>query len=142
MVETLDEWFRARGWEAFEFQRQVWQAYLDGENGLIHSATGTGKTLAAWMGPLAEWLRENPGRASKLGSRNEAPGLRVLWITPLRALAADTELSLKLPLEELGIPWTVEMRTGDTSQSLRKKQTEQLPTALITTPESLMLMLT
>jgi len=142
MVERLAGWFSAKGWTPFEFQKEVWQAYLDGENGLIHSATGTGKTLAAWMGPLGEWLGENPDPALKLAKRNDAPGLRVLWITPLRALAADTELSLRLPLEDLGIPWTVETRTGDTSQSLRKKQGEQLPTALITTPESFTLMLT
>jgi ATP-dependent Lhr-like helicase len=142
MVDRLAGWFTERGWAPFEFQREVWQAYLDGENGLIHSATGTGKTLAAWMGPLGEWLTENPGVSGKAAKRNDAPGLRVLWITPLRALAADTELSLKLPLEGLGIPWNVETRTGDTSQSLRKKQGEQLPTALITTPESFTLMLT
>lgn len=142
MVETLHAWFQRQGWEPFEFQREVWQAYLNGDNGLIHSATGTGKTLAAWMGPLGEWLLENPGGRGKVGDRSEAPPLRVLWISPLRALAADTELSLKLPLEGLGIPWTVETRTGDTSQALRKKQGERLPTALITTPESLVLMLT
>ena len=50
----IDGWFSARGWEPFEFQRQVWSAYLDGESGLIHSATGTGKTLAAWMGAVAD----------------------------------------------------------------------------------------
>ncbi len=142
MVSRLAGWFEGRGWTAFDFQKEVWQAYLDGENGLIHSATGTGKTLAAWMGPLGEWLLENPKSVKTAGKRSEAPGLRVLWITPLRALAADTELSLKLPLADLGIPWTVETRSGDTSQSLRKKQANQLPTALITTPESLILLLT
>ena len=93
------------------------------------------------MGTLAEWLSENPERSGSLTKRQDAPPLRVLWITPLRALAADTELSLRLPLEGLGVPWTVETRTGDTSQSLRKKQGDQLPTVLITTPESLMLLL-
>ncbi|MDR3688979.1 MAG: ligase-associated DNA damage response DEXH box helicase [Fimbriimonas sp.] len=142
-ILRLEEWFRSRGWAPFEFQKEVWQAYLNGESGLIHSATGTGKTLGAWLGPLAEWMRENPDENSgdHAKKRADAPGLRVLWITPLRALAADTELSLKLPLEALGIYWTVEIRTGDTSQSLRKRQAEQLPTALITTPESLILML-
>src|SRR5471030_2076944 len=115
MVDRLAGWFGEKGWTPFDFQKEVWQAYLDGESGLIHSATGTGKTLAAWMGPLDEWLIENPDSPQKLGKRNDAPGLRVLWITPLRALAADTELSLRLPLEDLGIPWTVETRTGDTS---------------------------
>src|SRR5215217_1925611 len=53
-------WFAGRGWEPFAFQREVWEAYLAGESGLIHAATGTGKTYAAWMGPLLEWLREHP----------------------------------------------------------------------------------
>ncbi len=142
MISKLEAWFHSRGWSAFSFQKDVWNAYLNGESGLIHSATGTGKTLSAWMGPLAEWLQENPEGTFGPTLRKDSPGLRVLWITPLRALAADTEKSLQLPLEDLGIPWTVEIRTGDTSQGLRKKQNEQLPTALITTPESLMLMLT
>ena len=141
MIERLEQWFVSQKWEAFDFQREVWSRYLAGESGLIHSATGTGKTLAGWMGPLAEWLHENPNSSGEISRRKDAPPLRVLWITPLRALASDTELSLRQPIEGLGIPWTVETRTGDTTQSLRKKQNDQLPTALITTPESLMLML-
>src|SRR6185369_13729521 len=82
----LEEWLAANGWRAFDFQREVWNAYLAGESGLVHSATGSGKTLAAWLGPLAEGLSE--------GS-TKAPPLRVLWITPMRALAADTVLSME-----------------------------------------------
>ncbi|MEO7909331.1 MAG: hypothetical protein ABIV47_06740, partial [Roseiflexaceae bacterium] len=48
------EWFAQRGWQPFAFQREVWEAYLHGESGLIHAATGTGKTYAAWLGPLLE----------------------------------------------------------------------------------------
>ena len=55
---TLDEWFASRGWTPFQFQRDVWAAYLAGESGLIHAATGTGKTIAAWGGPLREWEGE------------------------------------------------------------------------------------
>lgn len=133
-VERICRWFAERSWRPFDFQIDVWQAYLEGRSGLIHSATGTGKTFAAWFGPIAEWLEEeNPSR--------EEVGLRVLWITPLRALAADTAGSLRFPVEELGLPWTVETRTGDTSQATRNKQAQRLPTALVTTPESLTLML-
>jgi ATP-dependent Lhr-like helicase len=74
--------------------------------------------------------------------RNAAPPLRVLWITPLRALAADTEEALRRPLDDLEIPWTIESRTGDTSPAMRARQSRRLPTALITTPESLSLLLT
>lgn len=57
-TDALERWFSANGWRAFDFQREVWNAYLNGESGLIHSATGSGKTLAAWLGPLAEWMEE------------------------------------------------------------------------------------
>ncbi len=140
MLERIDEWFAARGWTAFPFQREVWTEYLAGRGGLIHSATGTGKTLAAWLGPVAEYLRDS-GPESSSRKRDESPPLRVLWITPLRALAADTAASLVAPLEALGVPWSVELRTGDTASSLRKKQSLRLPTALVTTPESLCIML-
>ncbi|MDQ3027956.1 MAG: hypothetical protein M3R58_15825, partial [Pseudomonadota bacterium] len=58
VTEALERWFVDNGWRAFDFQHEVWRAYLNGESGLVHSATGTGKTLAAWLGPLAEWMAE------------------------------------------------------------------------------------
>jgi ATP-dependent Lhr-like helicase len=118
-IDCVREWFNSEGWEPFEFQEEVWRAYLAGESGLIHAATGTGKTYAAWMGPILDWLRDYP--AGKWASREagrlpgSAPPLRVLWITPLRALAADTEAALRAPIEDLGLPWTVESRTGDSA---------------------------
>jgi len=147
---TLDEWFTSRGWSPFAFQREVWRAYAGGESGLVHAATGTGKTLAAWGAALDEWLdEESHMRPSAAGEprgprvrRDRAPGLRVLWITPLRALAADTEEALRLPLDDIGIPWTLESRTGDTTAAVRARQSRRMPTALITTPESLSLLLT
>lgn len=131
-LTRLDAWFAARGWTPFPFQRAAWAAYLAGESGLIHAATGTGKTYAAWFGPVAEALVH--GDAGP-------PGLRLLWVTPLRALAADTAATLQVPLADLGLPWRVEMRTGDTSAATRARQRRQLPEALVTTPESLSLLL-
>ena len=131
MSLPVERYFAERGWTPFAYQREVWAAYREGRSGLIHSATGTGKTLAAWLGPAAEALEE--------GDAGNA--LRVLWITPLRALAADTAASLMEPLSALGLPWTVELRTGDTSSAVRKRQATRLPTALVTTPESLCIML-
>ena len=133
----MREWFARHGWTAFPFQHEVWRAYLQGESGLVHAATGTGKTYAAWMGPVLEWLRDYP-----TARRKPAAPLTVLWITPLRALAADTEDALRAPVEDLGLPWTVESRTGDTSARVRARQRDRLPTALVTTPESLSLLLT
>ena len=150
-------WFGSRGWTPFSFQEQTWQAYLKGQGGLIHAATGTGKTLAAWIGPVLEWMDEvptteglvpHPGRSRRAvladpgtEARSGAPGLRVLWVTPLRALAQDTLVSLRRPIEEMGVPWTVEKRTGDTPSAKKQRQRHQLPTALVTTPESLSLLL-
>ena len=100
--------FKGRNWKPFAFQQEVWDAYRNGESGLIHAATGTGKTLAAWLGPVIEWM-EGDGEAN--------PPLRVLWITPLRALVTDTERALEAPLTALEIPWTLSARTGDTKPS-------------------------
>ena len=94
-IDCVREWFARHGWEPFPFQEEVWRAYLAGESGLIHAATGTGKTYAAWMGPVLEWLRDYPG-APRRGGGSAAP-LRVLWLTPLRALAGDTEAALRAP---------------------------------------------
>jgi ATP-dependent Lhr-like helicase len=130
-ASRLDHWFTARGWRPFDFQRAVWQAHLAGESGLLHSATGTGKTLAALFGTLLAagdmWDVEVP--------------LTLLWITPMRALAADTRESLAEPLAQMGCRWTVGLRTGDTAASERARQDRRMPSVLVTTPESLSLLL-
>ena len=136
----MEQWFATRGWRPFPFQREVWAAYANGDSGLIHAATGTGKTYAAWMGPVLEALAEHEAPRA-LRRRADAAPLRVLWITPLRALASDTEQALREPIEALGLPWTVESRTGDTTAARRARQRDRLPSALVTTPESLSLLL-
>ena len=130
-IARIEQWFASRGWTPFPFQREVWRAYLAGESGLVHAATGTGKTLAIWMAPMLEAMRE-PRQASSL---------RVLWITPLRALAADTAEALAQSAADLGLGWTIETRTSDTPSAVRARQSKRLPTALLTTPESLSLLL-
>ncbi|MCE9609171.1 MAG: ligase-associated DNA damage response DEXH box helicase [Chthoniobacter sp.] len=135
--KQLLRWFQGRGWTPFKFQREAWRAALSGDSGLIHSPTGTGKTYAVAIPPLIEWLDENP---QPQDWPKTAP-LRVLWITPLRALASDTAQSILAPITDLALPWTVELRTGDTSSAARAKQRERLPSVLVTTPESLSLLL-
>ena len=133
--ETLEAtlaWYAANDWTVFDFQRDAWRAWHDGESGLIHSPTGSGKTLAAWMGPLQ----------GALAASAPPKGLQVLWITPLRALANDTRRNLQNACAALGAPWDVELRTGDTSSSRRARQVRRPPFALVTTPESLSIMLT
>lgn len=148
MRARLAQWFADHGWQPFAFQRDVWEAHRAGNSGLIHSATGTGKTLAAFLGPVMEWLDAHPEvrpraevAAGKKPKKEVAEPLTVLWITPMRALAADTLTALQKPIEALGLPWSVGARTGDTSSAERARQAKRLPTVLVTTPESLSLML-
>src|SRR5688500_18965278 len=122
-MNLADRWFASKGWTPFAFQREVWDAYLAGESGLIHAATGTGKTLAAWFGAILE------GKG------------RILCITPRRALVADTLAALSEPVADLGLGWSIEARTGDTDSATRARQVKRLPTALVTTPESLSMLL-
>lgn len=128
-------WLSARGWKSFAFQREVWQAVAQGNSGLLHANTGSGKTYAVWLGMLAELLRKHPPTRS-------AEPLRVLWLTPMRALASDTTKALAEPLRDLAPAWTIGQRTGDTSAAERARQDRRFPTVLVTTPESLSLMLT
>jgi ATP-dependent Lhr-like helicase len=142
-------WFHSRGWEPFSFQREVWHHIAQGNSGLLHVTTGSGKTYAVWLGALNQFAypAHRPRGISSSPSKparprpSSAPGLTVLWITPMRALAADTERTLHNPLDELHIPWTVGVRSGDTTAAQRAKQSRRFPTALITTPESLSLLL-
>jgi len=138
-TQSVDRYFESIGWKPFRFQRHVFRSYQKGFSGLVHSATGTGKTLAVWMGPLLEWMSENPDQSK--WNLKRPPPLRVLWITPLRALAGDTEKALRQPIDGLHLPWQLESRTGDSKASLKARQLKRLPTAMVTTPESLSLML-
>ena len=142
MAKTHDfakQWFATQGWKPFAFQKEVWAAVKAGQSGLLHASTGAGKTYALWFAALNRFAITRPPATSK--RKPPAEPLTVLWITPMRALAADSARALQAPLEALQIPWSVGLRTGDTSSSERARQTRRQPTALVTTPESLTLML-
>jgi ATP-dependent Lhr-like helicase len=129
LLAPIEAWFAQQGWTPMAFQRQAWKAYLAGESGLIQVPTGSGKTHAAVMGPIAELLAD-PG-----------PGLRLLYLTPLRALSRDLALAIQAPIDAMDWPLRVAIRNGDTSSHERTKQLRTPPQILITTPESLSLLL-
>lgn len=132
-------WFTACGWKPFAFQKALWVASAKGESGLLHASTGSGKTYAVWFAALNAFAEPRP---VVMGKRKPAAApLRVLWITPMRALAADTQRALVAPVDTLALNWTVGLRTGDTSGAERARQGRRLPSTLVTTPESLTLML-
>ena len=129
--------FKERGWKVFKFQRETWKAYASGESGLVLRAHRNGKDLCR-MGPSPARM---DGREQANETPKRTPGLRVLWITPLRALVEDTRISLLELCEEMDLPWTVEARTGDTSGANKTRQRKRLPSCLVTTPESLSVLL-
>jgi len=138
-----EAWLEARGWQAFDFQREVWQGMAEGRSGLLHSSTGSGKTFAVWLGALqalAKAAEENQ-ESEKAGKAAKAPPLTALWITPMRALAADTLRALREPMADLAPAWTAGLRSGDTTAAERAAQDRRLPTVLVTTPESLSLLM-
>ena len=134
--KAITTWFATRRWKPFAFQREVWKAIADGRSGLLHATTGAGKTYAVWLGALM---------AFAAAATTKPPPLTVLWITPMRALAADTLRALQLPLDALSadglLAWTAGARSGDTSSGERAAQNQRLPTVLVTTPESLSVLL-
>lgn len=130
-LPSADGWFAAQGWTPFPFQRELWAQAAAGRSGLLHATTGAGKTYAVWFALL--------NRA--LAGEVSGGGLRLLWITPMRALSADTGRALRAPLPVLGLDWEVGVRTGDTDATERGRQGRRLPEALVTTPESLSLLL-
>ncbi|MDG2525033.1 ligase-associated DNA damage response DEXH box helicase [Stenotrophomonas sp. HITSZ_GD] len=131
-------WFAQRGWRPLPFQREVWRRYLAGESGLLHTPTGSGKTLAALGGPIMQALAAPTPARTKRGA---ARPLRLLWVTPLRALATDTARALREPCAELGLDWQVGLRTGDASARDKRMARAGQVDALVTTPESLALLL-
>lgn len=132
-ADRATAWMAARGWQPFEFQRSVWAAQAEGRSGLLHATTGAGKTYAVWLGLVDRLLSELPA--------GRTPAVSVLWITPMRALASDSAAALREPLGDLAPAWTLGQRTGDTPSAERARQDRRLPTVLVTTPESLSLLL-
>ncbi|MEG2804943.1 ligase-associated DNA damage response DEXH box helicase [Stenotrophomonas sp.] len=139
-MARLVAWFDSRGWAPLPFQKTMWRHYLGGASGLLHTPTGSGKTLAMFGGPLLQALADPlPPVAGR--ARKRVPALQVLWITPLRALANDTARALREPLAGLGLDWQVGLRTGDASTRDKRLAREGRVDVLVTTPESLALLL-
>ncbi|MFY0606689.1 MAG: ligase-associated DNA damage response DEXH box helicase [Cyclobacteriaceae bacterium] len=129
-----EKWFDSKGWKVFKFQRDTWNAYLSGKNGLLNAPTGSGKTYALWMACICDHLN------SKVQESNHA-ALKVLWVTPLRALAKDIQRAMQEACDDFGLGWQVGLRTGDTSSTQRQQLKKKPPQALVITPESIHILL-
>ncbi len=126
-------WFTARGWTPHAHQLEMLAAAQAGASALLIAPTGGGKTLAGFLPSLVEL-------AERLAA-GESPGLHTLYISPLKALAVDVHRNLEQPIAEMGLPINAETRTGDTPTSKRQRQRRRPPHLLMTTPESLSLLL-
>lgn len=130
------DWFDSRGWRPFAFQTDAWQAYLSGESGLVNAPTGSGKTYSLLVPIALEYIRTHPDY-----KKEKPQGLQAIWVTPIRALSKEIYLSASRMIEGMQLPWEVAIRSGDTSIKDREKQKQKPPQLLITTPESLHLLL-
>lgn len=135
--DIIEQWFQNKGWEPFDWQREVWNQCLMNQAGLLNAPTGSGKTFALFMPVLMKWINHYPDSYRE----KEKNGLQLIWITPLRALAKDLENAMQQVVNEIGLPWQVQRRTGDVSSATKQKQKKQMPEVLITTPESLHILL-
>lgn len=136
LFTIASNWFESQGWKPFPFQTQTWTAFLQGKNGLLNAPTGSGKTYALWLPIILNYIKENPNYKTKHNA-----GLKAIWITPLRSLSVEIKQAAERVLNDLEIPMTVGIRSGDTSAAERAKQKGKMPDLLITTPESLQLLL-
>jgi ATP-dependent helicase Lhr and Lhr-like helicase len=125
----IADWFASKGWTPRQHQLDVLASWERGASALLIAPTGAGKTLAGFLPTLNDLLH------------HPAEGLHTLYISPLKALAVDVARNLGAPIGEMGLPITVETRTGDTPAARRTRQRRDPPNILMTTPEQLALLL-
>jgi ATP-dependent Lhr-like helicase len=136
LPEPFAGWFRARGWHPHDHQVELLEKVATGRDALLIAPTGGGKTLAGFLPSLVDLAC--CGAKPKLKAR---AAIHTLYVSPLKALAVDIARNLVTPIEEMGLPISLETRTGDTPPSRRARQRISPPDILLTTPEQIALML-
>jgi ATP-dependent Lhr-like helicase len=129
LPERFSVWFASRGWQPHAHQLALLKAAQAGRSALLVAPTGGGKTLAGFLPSLVQ-LAERPGER-----------LHTLYVSPLKALAVDIQRNLMAPIQEMALPLRAETRTGDTPYDRRQRQRAKPPQLLMTTPESLAILL-
>ena len=135
--KIISEWYKTKKWKQFAFQKEMEEAFLAGYSGLLNAPTGSGKTFAMFLPFIADYINKHPDDYLTLKNN----GLRLLWITPLRALTNDIRKAMQTVVDDIGLPWIVGTRTGDTSAKEKLALKKRQPEVLLTTPESLHIML-
>src|SRR6516162_1430424 len=140
LPDLFSRWFERRGWTPRQHQLALIDLAKNGSSALLIAPTGGGKTLAGFLPSLIE-LTERRHKGEDLAHKQGKGELHTLYISPLKALANDIRRNLETPIAEMKLPVRAESRTGDTPQSRRLRQRERPPDLLMTTPESLALLL-
>ena len=130
-MKNIEQLFKEQNWNAQTFQKQCWKAYTNGQSGMLHAPTGSGKTYALWGGIVEEMSR----------SKIPPKGLHALWITPLRALGVEIQKATQKMLNDFSPSLLVGLRSADTPQSQRTKLLKSPPFGLVSTPESVHVLL-
>ncbi|MGQ0672256.1 MAG: ligase-associated DNA damage response DEXH box helicase [Hyphomicrobium sp.] len=133
----FEAWFEQRGWQPRSHQLALLERVAARRSTLLIAPTGAGKTLAGFLPSLVALAGRSANRARKA----EGSGLHTLYISPLKALAADVARNLSTPIDEMALPISTETRTGDTPVARRQRQRVHPPHILMTTPEQVALML-
>ena len=133
LIQKAKQCFEEKGWRPASFQQETWKAYMKGKHGLLNAPTGSGKTLALWVPIVLQLMKDYNDKPIK--------GLKVIWITPLKSLSNEIKIATERFAEEIGMDLTVGVRNGDTLLKERAKQSRNYPNLIITTPESLHLLL-
>lgn len=129
---VVTDWFARRGWAPHRHQLDLLEAVEDGRSALLVAPTGGGKTLAGFLPSLTDLIR---------APRADERSLHTLYVSPLKALAVDVARNLETPIQDMGLPVTVETRTGDTPENRRVRQRIKPPDILLTTPEQIALLI-
>ena len=130
-MKIIKQWFELQNWEVQAFQKQCWKAYAQGKSGMLHAPTGSGKTYAIWGGIVEEMSKY----------KTPPKGFNALWITPLRALGVEIQKATQKMLSDFNPELKVGLRTADTPQSQRNKLLKDPPFGLVSTPESVHVLL-
>ena len=135
--EVIQDWYLKKNWEQSPFQQEMEQVYLSGYSGLLNAPTGIGKTFALFLPFLAEYIN----RYRDEYATRQDNSIVILWIARLQAVTNDIRKAMQQACADMGLPWMIATRTGDTSASEKQAIKKKLPEVLLTTPESLHLML-
>ncbi len=128
-----DQWFKSMAWVPLPFQYETWEAFNHGKSGMVNAPTGSGKTYSILVAAFIDYINSHQ-EDCKISGKD---GLQLIWVTPIKALAKEILLSCEKAILGMNLPWKAEIRTGDTTIKDRKSQTKNPPQILITTPESL-----